>query len=353
MKRIALFNHKGGVSKTTTTFNLGWMLASKGKRVIMVDADPQCNLTGLVLGAENFSKFYENPNHQNIKDSLRPAFKAQPKLIEPVECQEVKKATGLFLLPGHLELSEYEVTLGIAQQLSNSISTLQSVPGSFSYLFAKTADKYEADYVLIDMNPSLGAINQNLLMTSDYFIIPAAPDYFSMMALESMAKVFPNWAAWAKRASGLSNLTEDAVYPFPQVTPKFLGTIIQRFLPSNYNPRSPKIAAKSVQEWIDKTNAIVREKFVPAIKPSKLLLPESEYEGSDYCLAEIEDFRSLVALSQTHQIPIFEIHTLEKIASNKNKKPNLQQIGSSKKFQKVFSRLTDKIIKLTTNESGS
>ena len=49
-QRIALFNHKGGVSKTTTTFHIGWMLASKGHRVVLVDADPQCNLTGLVLG---------------------------------------------------------------------------------------------------------------------------------------------------------------------------------------------------------------------------------------------------------------------------------------------------------------
>ena len=47
---ISMFNHKGGVSKTTTTFNLAWMLAKKGKRVLMVDGDPQCNLTGIVLG---------------------------------------------------------------------------------------------------------------------------------------------------------------------------------------------------------------------------------------------------------------------------------------------------------------
>jgi cellulose biosynthesis protein BcsQ len=60
--RIALFNHKGGVSKTTTTFHIGWMLAAKGHRVVLVDADPQCNLTGLVLGlkGENeFENFYQ------------------------------------------------------------------------------------------------------------------------------------------------------------------------------------------------------------------------------------------------------------------------------------------------------
>ena len=62
IKRIALFNHEGGVSKTTTTFNLGWMLASQGHRVVLVDADPQCSLSGLVLGykgQEEFETFYK------------------------------------------------------------------------------------------------------------------------------------------------------------------------------------------------------------------------------------------------------------------------------------------------------
>lgn len=49
-KIICLFNHKGGVSKTTTAFNLGWMMALKGKRVLLADFDPQCNLTGMVMG---------------------------------------------------------------------------------------------------------------------------------------------------------------------------------------------------------------------------------------------------------------------------------------------------------------
>jgi len=351
MKRIALFNHKGGVGKTTTTFNLGWMLASKGKRVIMVDADPQCNLTGLVLGAEEFSKFYEEANPQNIKDSVSPAFKGQLKLIKPVECQKTKGLEGLFLLPGHLELSEYEVKLGIAQQLSlNSLFSLQNIPGAFSHLFKVTAEKYSADYVIIDMNPGLGSINQNLLMTSDYFIVPTAPDYFSIMALESMTKILTSWKLWAEQAATMSILSEEeAAYPFPKVTPKFLGILVQRYL-SATNEHLEEVASKSVQQWINKIKITVKEKFIPAI-PSDLTLPASCYEN-DYCLAEIKDFRSLVALSQTHQIPVFEIDSLEKHNfSGKERSPTHTQKELAKKLHKDFSALTDRIIKLTTDEN--
>ena len=80
-KQISLFNHKGGVSKTTTTFNLGWMLANKGKRVIIADCDPQCNLTGMVLGFKGFEDFksiYESKKVRNIRDGLAPAFESRP-----------------------------------------------------------------------------------------------------------------------------------------------------------------------------------------------------------------------------------------------------------------------------------
>jgi cellulose biosynthesis protein BcsQ len=64
--KTVLFNHKGGVSKTTTSYNLGWMLASKGYRVLLVDADPQCNLSGLVLG-DVFESYYFDDVTKNQK----------------------------------------------------------------------------------------------------------------------------------------------------------------------------------------------------------------------------------------------------------------------------------------------
>jgi cellulose biosynthesis protein BcsQ len=104
------------------------------------------------------------------------------------------------LLPGHIGLAEYEVTLGIAQELSGSLVTLRNLPGSLRYLIDATATEYNIDNVIIDMSPSLGAVNQNLLSISDYFIIPMHPDYFSTMAVNSLSNVFPKWRAWAEAA---------------------------------------------------------------------------------------------------------------------------------------------------------
>ena len=133
---------------------------------------------------DGFEHWYELESERNVKAGLAPAFESLPRLIDPVNCYSVPERNGLFLLPGHIGLSEYEVTLGIAQELSASIQTLKNLPGAPSYLLDKTAEAYNADYVLIDMNPSLSSLNQNLLMTSHYFIVPTTPDYFSVMAIK-------------------------------------------------------------------------------------------------------------------------------------------------------------------------
>ena len=135
-----------------------------GKRVLLVDADSQCNLSLYALGNNAFDEFYSSGNRNNIKDALEPAFKAKPKLIEAVECISIKRNENLFLLPGHLDLSENEVQLGLSFQLTESVGALKNLPGAFNYLFEKTAEKYNIDYILIDMNPSLSSINQDLII---------------------------------------------------------------------------------------------------------------------------------------------------------------------------------------------
>jgi cellulose biosynthesis protein BcsQ len=345
--KIALFNHKGGVSKTTTTFNLGWMLASKGKKVILVDADPQCNLTGMVLGFSTKQELEElYKSGQNIKSGLEPAFKSQPKLIEAVDCLPVKGQEGLFILPGHIGLAEYEVDLGIAQNLSGAIQSLQNVPGAISYLLNKTAAKFNADYILIDLSPSLGAINQNLVMTSDFLIIPTYPDLFSLMAIDSLLSIIPKWYDWAVKASSLQILQE-AYYPFPEVTISFLGTVVQ-----NYKKDAMLgigVANKAFQKWVDAINEAVSSRLVPSLQKNNMMLPDQLYdaqgiERNKFCLAMIADFGALITKSQEHKTPIFAL-TSEQLGLGG--KAYSLSLSNKEKFNKVFFELAETVISLT------
>ena len=345
--QIALFNHKGGVSKTTTAFNLGWMLASKNKKVILVDCDPQCNLTGMVLGfkdAEEFEAIYKAEGIHNIRDGLAPAFESRPAPIEPVECEEIAGQPNMFLLPGHIGLAEYEVTLGIAQELSGSLVTLQNLPGAIPYLFATTADKYNADYIIVDMSPSLGPINQNLLMTSDFFLVPMAPDYFSVMATDSLSTILPKWRAWAQQAHS-NQVLNSATYAFPAKHPKFLGTIVQK-----YRLREGKTPSAAFQKWIAEIEEGVKNKLIPAMKNCEMLLEDSIYTKAGATLGEpiiqLSDFNSLIALSQKHKKPIFDLTDQELeitgIVLERTK-------ASMDKFKKFFSDGADKIISIIEN----
>ena len=347
--KIALFNHKGGVSKTTTTFNLGWMLASMGKRVILVDADPQCNLTGMVLGFSTQEELEEKiyKKNQNLKAGLAPAFGSQPRLIEAVECISIEGQDGLFLLPGHIGISEYEITLGLAQELSGSIQTLQNLPGSISYLLDKTAEKFAADYMLIDMSPSLSSINQNLLMISDSFIVPTSPDLFSVMAIDSLANILPKWHRWAEKASEL-RIFKEAIYPFPKITPLFLGTIIQNYRITNEKP------SVAFQNWIDRVKDATSNRLVPALSQENMVFPLHIYSAEgindDFCLIQMSDFNSLIAISQDCQTPIFALNSEQiKKFGKKSSRVLTTALDSQTQFNYSFSILANKVLSLTSN----
>ncbi|QFP65509.1 ParA family protein [Brucella anthropi] len=304
---INLFNHKGGVSKTTTVFNLAWMLGKMGKKVIVADFDPQCNLTGMILGykgVEDLEGTYRDNPPNNIKDALAPAFEAKPRQIVAAECLTIPGNENLYLLPGHIGLAEYETTLGIAQELSGSLLALRNLPGSIRYMLSVTADHYEADYVFVDMSPSLGPVNQNLLMTSDHFIVPLHPDYFSAMALSSLTQVLPKWKSWANMAYGIDVL-KDADYPFPEPRATFIGAVIQK-----YRPRK-QAASRAFQHWIDQLTAGLQEQLVPSLEKAGLLntVQFKEKAGIDpwVPIMEVADFNSLIALSQEHQLPVYEL----------------------------------------------
>lgn len=344
-KIICMFNHKGGVSKTTTVFHLGWMLALKGKRVIMADFDPQCNLTGLIggyRGLDDMQALYSTPQPNNIKDALAPAFESQPRQITAAHCFGVHKdVPNLLLLAGHIGLSDYETTLGLAQELSGSLLPLRNLPGAARYMLEATAEKYKADYILVDMSPSVGPMNQNLIATCDHFIVPFHPDYFSSMALDSLSSVLPRWRKWADVAHSLTVL-RTADYPFPAPHPTFIGSVIQKFRPRMGAP------AQAFQKWVDRLKAEMESIFVPALEDAGMVNAR-DFEARTGLkpwqpMLEVADFNSLVAFSQEHRVPIF---ALTAAMLDQQGAVWVQTHNSMTVFKNAFNEFAERVIAVT------
>jgi cellulose biosynthesis protein BcsQ len=369
-KIISIFNHKGGVSKTTTAFNLGWMLAELGKRVILVDADPQSNLTGVALGMveppqpdfsddekdqlfsikqEEKDKFFERNTGKTLYGALKPAFESEPRLLEPVDCIPIPERPGLYILPGHLQLGEYEVSLSIAQELSGSLIPLKNIPGAFHFLMRQTAEALDADFVIVDMSPSLGALNQNIVCSSDLLFVPTSPDFFSIMALRSLARILPRWGRWAQAASSNEAL-RTATYAFPRPRLRYAGAVIQRYrlyrAPTPENPYGD--ATGPFQEWIDKVSDALGQHFAPALREAGLLLPESAYASagisSDLVIGKIQEFNSLLPKSQSHRVPVFALTPGQLNQAGIVLDGSLRQIES---LHVIFKDIAEKLIRIS------
>ena len=157
---ISIANQKGGVGKTTTTINLGVYLASKGKSVLLIDLDPQSNLTsGLGILADA-----DKETTKTIYDILSGDNPATEAVLE-------SKFENLSVIPAKIELAGAEI------ELVNTMSREMVLANALNEI----KEKY--DYILIDCPPSLGLLTINALAASDEAFIPVQAEYFALEGL--------------------------------------------------------------------------------------------------------------------------------------------------------------------------
>ena len=166
-KVIALTNQKGGVGKTTTAVNLGVCLSKQEKKVLLVDADAQANLT-MSLG-------YPRPDDLPISLATIMQDIIDDKLFD-VQKGILHHSEGVDLLPSNIELSGLEV------RLINAISRERVLTTCINEV------KKNYDYVLIDCMPSLGMLTINALAAADSVVIPTQPHYLSAKGLELLLR---------------------------------------------------------------------------------------------------------------------------------------------------------------------
>ncbi len=167
-KVIAITNQKGGVGKTTTTFNLGVALAKQGKRVLVVDVDPQSNLT-------TYAGWYdENELKYTLTDLME-----QSMNDEEIKTKEsiLHHSENVDLIPSNLSLSALE----------NSLTYAMSREYTLRNCLSSIKDNY--DYILLDCQPSLGMLTINALASANSVIIPVQSEYFALRGMTDLFKI--------------------------------------------------------------------------------------------------------------------------------------------------------------------
>jgi cellulose biosynthesis protein BcsQ len=296
-KRIAIFNHKGGVGKTTLTVNIASALSELGKTVLLVDTDPQCNLSAYVveeLVLNDLLDHSDSDTGATIWSAVKPISEASGDIhtIKPISW--LKKSQ---LIPGDVRLSEFEPDL---DQFWNEC-LLRKIRGfrgtaAISSLVNNIASDYGADFVFYDSGPNIGSLNRIILLDCDYFIVPAACDLFSIRALKTLGRTLERWiSTWET----IADFAPDGTYLLPG-KPQFLGYIPQRYkvyrgqVSSGYRSFLPRIERHIATDIVN-----VLRRIDPSLASTSM---------DENRLGLIKDFGTLANAAQEQGEPISEVN---------------------------------------------
>jgi chromosome partitioning protein len=245
-KKLIFTNNKGGVGKTTLAFNCAVSFAKAGYKTTIIDLDPQCNITRLAMGDDYYEKTLFSQNEKSIYDVLKGVIEGGADIDLAAQFLPVRgSGQNLFLLKGDIKLSVYESLLTAAYGSAAAGERLGYFQTSAIDRFLREKGLHEEiDIFVIDTSPSLGLLNQIILLGADYFVVPMMPDAFSLQGIENLGTVYEQWRTkWKVTAKALSGNTETR-FVLPG-DPLFIGYII-----NSYNVYGKKPIADH-RTWIE------------------------------------------------------------------------------------------------------
>lgn len=322
---ISIFNNKGGVGKTTLTFHFAHALALLGKKVLVIDLDPQCNFTIMSMRDKKIYDLWDSEERyisdyeafENLKMSERSKILSNTRSIHFLlkaaedgisDFEETpppfSMANNIDLIPGRLSLHSFEDKIG--ERWSNtykgdplSVRTVTQI----RTISKRYAEEYDYDYVIFDTSPSLGMLNRVILSVADGFIIPCLPDKFSLYGVKNIGSALSRWKSEFETI--LSLQTDSRRRLFPEQFVRFLGYTI-------YNARRYK-QTPPINQW---DLAIAHYNFAKQIPPTikssipvelRSNLSEAELNEPIGGTAVMHSHNTLPNASQKYHVPIWGV----------------------------------------------
>jgi cellulose biosynthesis protein BcsQ len=339
MKSIAFFNNKGGVGKTTLSCNIAAHLATRlRKRVLVVDCDPQCNATQLVLSEVRCQEIYRDggaAQGSTLLTVMGP-IRDGDAFIAPDTTPELSSRNrfGVDLLPGHPAMSVVEDLLSSAwSDLRGAQTGGFRITNWFPQLMAQFRTRY--DVVVVDLGPSLGPLTRSVLLGSDFFVTPMGCDIFSIVGIRNIGEWLGRWIGDYERflehfrRDGADAIIRYGIQERLSVKHGFVGyTVLQYITKSREGERR---ATAAFEEILGQIPGVVRDSLGTFFK-NGLTLEQSH-------LGDIPNLFSLVPLAQSAHAPIISLRSQDGLAGGQYK----QQEVYAKFIETVGDRLATNI----------
>ena len=328
-KKLIFVNNKGGVGKTTLAFNCAVSFAKKGYKIALIDLDPQCNLSRLAMGEEYYTKHLFSETEKTVYDVLRGVIEGGGDINLSVKFLPVNADKNLVLLKGDINLSTYESLLSTAYGQAASGQPI-------GYFQTSAIDRFlrekglsdQIDIFIIDTSPSLGLLNQMILLGADYFIVPMMSDAFSVQGIENLGIVYEKWKTqWRNSAKALAGNTETK--SVLNGDPLFVGYIV-----NSYNVYGKEPIADH-RAWMEKIPERVRTYL--SERHCRNGLVEQSWKRP---LNLIQDYGRIPAKCQEFGVAIFN---LDPTLIPDNQQGTMDNIEKSKE---EFTVLSENILKI-------
>ena len=267
---VSVLNYKGGVGKTTVTANLGADLASRGRRVLLIDMDPQSSLTLSFYGADEFDSAFANKGtilhwFQGWLDQQDPV-ELSEFVVSPPRVNDLVRASGgrLDLVASHLGL--IDIDLDLAAFVGGSRFEVSS--SGFLWVHRLLADAldeapfHEYDVILIDCAPNFNMVTRTAVVASDHIVIPAKADYLSTLGIDYLRRKVAELVRDYNEAAGAQD-----------IDPDLLGVI---FTMIQFAAEGPIIA---VRNYVTQTEQYAVPIFKQMIRESKTLFATAGERG--------------------------------------------------------------------------
>ncbi len=289
---LTFFNNKGGVGKTSLVYHLSWMFSELGLKVVTVDLDAQANLTAAYLDEDEVENLWQQQSgpttiYRAIEPLTRVGDLENPILVEVTP--------QLHLVPGDVALASFEDTLSEAWPASMADSNLYRpfrILSSFWQIAQRAANQVDADIIIVDVGPNLGAINRSALVASDYVAIPLGADLFSLQGLKNLGPTLRSWRSlWEKRLENWK--TPDFALPRGHMEP--LGYIVQQHSVRLSRP------VKAYDKWVNRMPSVYHDSVLQDSTSAATPAEDSQ------CLTTLKRYRSLIPMGQEARKPVFRL----------------------------------------------